>query len=411
MDDPVYAACVLGDLEKIKRLCSQGQATPFDTTSDGWSLLHVAAALANPALCRWLIEQGLDGNVGGKLSIERIVNYKGKSIYSPRTNLSDVSRTPLMVAADCSGRGEGTYDDFYLGEILGNHQPIPENRACSADILETLRVLVELGQSDPMAYDNYGQNALHTFTGRVEHFNYLFQQEHFHVDLLERLNGIVSLSEFYAHRYWSNSLEISLLAFKQEQLVWEKTVHSAKPQELRLAETCISILHGAANHLTSFRIHDVGYLAGFRDLIKQAVASGADVHGFSKDLYIGDGEYLTPLDRVVGHCALCFGPPETPEDGVRMINEAVAGIKTWLSALREAGVDLKKYIREEERLAILHRKKEEWRGYPYKWYRFNWQIEVSEDQEDYAVSVEFEFREPPEPEPEDRIPGSWIEEE
>ena len=41
-DDPIYAACVSGDLENVKRLCGQGQATPFDTTSDGWSLLHVS---------------------------------------------------------------------------------------------------------------------------------------------------------------------------------------------------------------------------------------------------------------------------------------------------------------------------------------------------------------------------------
>lgn len=41
LDDPVYRACASGDLETVKRLCGQGRATPFDTGSAGWSLLHV----------------------------------------------------------------------------------------------------------------------------------------------------------------------------------------------------------------------------------------------------------------------------------------------------------------------------------------------------------------------------------
>lgn len=50
MDDPVYAACVTGDLGMVKKLCGQGQATPFDTTSDGWSLLHVSILLPHRLL-------------------------------------------------------------------------------------------------------------------------------------------------------------------------------------------------------------------------------------------------------------------------------------------------------------------------------------------------------------------------
>lgn len=50
MDDPVYAACVTGDLGMVKKLCGHGQATPFDTTSDGWSLLHVSILLPHRLL-------------------------------------------------------------------------------------------------------------------------------------------------------------------------------------------------------------------------------------------------------------------------------------------------------------------------------------------------------------------------
>ena len=39
--DPIFIACALGDVEQVYRLCVKGQATPFDTTYGGWSLLHV----------------------------------------------------------------------------------------------------------------------------------------------------------------------------------------------------------------------------------------------------------------------------------------------------------------------------------------------------------------------------------
>ena len=41
-DDPIYKACVSGDVELVNRLCVEGRATPYDTTSHGWSLLHVS---------------------------------------------------------------------------------------------------------------------------------------------------------------------------------------------------------------------------------------------------------------------------------------------------------------------------------------------------------------------------------
>ena len=39
--DHIFAACALGDLKLVQRLCIEGQATPFDTTCGGWTLLHV----------------------------------------------------------------------------------------------------------------------------------------------------------------------------------------------------------------------------------------------------------------------------------------------------------------------------------------------------------------------------------
>ena len=40
--DPVFQACINNDLDLVKQLCSNGQASPFDVFSRGWTLLHVS---------------------------------------------------------------------------------------------------------------------------------------------------------------------------------------------------------------------------------------------------------------------------------------------------------------------------------------------------------------------------------
>ena len=46
-DDPIYTVCSFGDMELVHRLYVEGKATPYDTTCDGWTLLHVSS---NPVM-------------------------------------------------------------------------------------------------------------------------------------------------------------------------------------------------------------------------------------------------------------------------------------------------------------------------------------------------------------------------
>lgn len=41
---PVFAACEAGDVEEVDRLFSIGAATIYDTTENGWTLLHVSVS-------------------------------------------------------------------------------------------------------------------------------------------------------------------------------------------------------------------------------------------------------------------------------------------------------------------------------------------------------------------------------
>lgn len=195
----------------------------------------------------------------------------------------DISRTPLAVAADCSGREDTTdpHPDDWKSVIAAGHPSARNDRNRLADTLETLRVLVEHGQSDPTIRNANGESAFSRFTGRVEHFNYLFQQEHFQVDLFQDKNEDFALTHTYASLHWSDSSKIALKCLEQEKLIWEKTFHSRKRQDLGLAKTFVHMLHGAASNIvlsSPFLKYGEGYLAEVRDLIKQAIASGADIH-------------------------------------------------------------------------------------------------------------------------------------
>lgn len=44
--DEIWIACVMGDLEQMERLLANGQASPYDTTEDGATLLHVCRYIA-----------------------------------------------------------------------------------------------------------------------------------------------------------------------------------------------------------------------------------------------------------------------------------------------------------------------------------------------------------------------------
>ena len=49
--DQAWSACVTGDLEQMERLFAHGQASPYDTTQDGATLLHVS--IQEPRIIVW----------------------------------------------------------------------------------------------------------------------------------------------------------------------------------------------------------------------------------------------------------------------------------------------------------------------------------------------------------------------
>ena len=326
-----------------------------------------------------------------------------------------------MVAADCS-----VLDNAFpnpLKVISAGHRMDLDVKSRPTDVLDTMRVLIEHGESDPTIFDSYGLTALHHFNGRSEPFSYLFQQ-YFQLDSLQFENGSFALAEYHAGKCWNNKLTIAMLALEQERLHWERTFHSRERMAVRLAEIWSDVLHTAARRMVGMHYgieDDAESIAEVGNVIKQAVANGVDVHKITRSSgFIGKYD-VTPLDNVILNTGLIASPGGAAAKAAAA-KSAIAILEKWLNVLKHAGIDLKKYVKEEEKLAVLHKKNEVWElGYlPYDcfrvtWYRVNWQIEVSEDQEDYSISIEYEFQEvlrkvrSEEEEKEARIPGSWIE--
>ncbi|KAL2853181.1 hypothetical protein BJX68DRAFT_234158 [Aspergillus pseudodeflectus] len=61
-DSPVFRHCRRGEIEEVKMLFSSGSASPFDCTSDGITLLHMASRKGQVDMCRFLLENGANRN-------------------------------------------------------------------------------------------------------------------------------------------------------------------------------------------------------------------------------------------------------------------------------------------------------------------------------------------------------------
>lgn len=59
-DSLIMKACAMGATEEVRRLITTKKASPWDTTPDGITPLHVAAAWLWPETCKVLLELGAE---------------------------------------------------------------------------------------------------------------------------------------------------------------------------------------------------------------------------------------------------------------------------------------------------------------------------------------------------------------
>jgi hypothetical protein len=169
----IFLYCHRGDILGVQRLLDEGLASPNDVDEEGMTALHVsgsprqydifdlakytqhAAVMHHAGLCRMLINEG-----------------------ALATTITKRLQTPLILAADGI--------EYIL--ITGKKDDAIEDDAQ----LDTIRVLVELGQNDPMDTDYIGYNALLKAAGTTwnQSLSWLLDQDTFELDFqYKTVNG------------------------------------------------------------------------------------------------------------------------------------------------------------------------------------------------------------------------------
>ena len=213
--------------------------------------------------------------------------------------------------------------------------------------LDTIRILVEEGQSDPMAVDEYNATAFHCYNGAVEGFEYLLHQDHFFVDLNHRNgNGLtVAMSQLIS---FSGFSAITAARAAEEDILAERQTKSRSLLPYPGASWSNKDVYLCA--VWKLFSVDGTTLQYLRLLVRSIIAHEADPHK------------LTPNDMC--YTILLVHKTISPHSNHFSVLEPVyfvlqASFRLWLQILRDAGVDIAAYLKEAKRLAA-HGERARW---------------------------------------------------
>ena len=236
--------------------------------------------------------------------------------------------------------------DSYTKRLLGTSKP--KHHATTQQVHDTVRTLVEKGDSDPMSFGRaleWGHlPVLDYWSGPSETFAWLLNQDHFQVDLQSwREREGRSIYHSLA-RGLTSSVSTVLL-----DVLW-KPLHIAEMKRVR-DKSGYTVLHRVLKSLcgmtvTGFQGSEVS-TSGW-ELVRRLIEEGADVHILSIS---GN----SPLDSILSAERYCWlehdrCAREGLDVGDEKSNEErrQAFIKWWLVTLKGAGYDLKAYGRKEQ---------------------------------------------------------------
>ncbi|MCJ1387876.1 hypothetical protein MMC18_000719 [Xylographa bjoerkii] len=292
--------------------------------------------------------------------------------------------------------------DFMMAR---HHREILNNSRCQTDILDTFRVLVEEGNSDPMATNVAGDSALHLCTGSWDDFHYLLNQDHCHVDLIQLSHEGVSLAQHHANWAWPTSSRIADFAYEQERLLEEQFYSSQSPWTPSKHDK-ISMLHGAVRFMRGQYDGTQSSVIYAIKLIKRLIMDGVDLHEID-NLWGGvvEGTAIDIITRSM------INPPT--EENIRLAEaKIIPYLKLWLETLRDANVDVKKYLQEEKILAAQKLERDLWGTTEFDWpCRTDWHVSLNEDEQEYMISVKYVVRERAKPMIDFNTPGAWVEDD
>ena len=281
--------------------------------------------------------------------------------------------------------------------------------------LDTIRVLVEEGQIDPMAIDESGGTALHYYSGPVEGFEYLLYQDQFLVDLKHRSIFFGTKKTAAMRLIWSSEFINPIIVIRaiEEEILVEKQTNSRHRSPYTGA-----FLGHEDEMLTELFLHfspSDERTPNFAAILKSIISCGADPHSIPPSWMF---KSFIPLKDMPD-------PLRNSDSANELIKSKKQDrLRLWLRVLRDAGVDIEAYLTEEKALAA--QRKDEWWPWRWsndttsgteRWYRAEIYGDSPEDcyfvvewnVEDIETTEEGQITDVTLPKP--TIPGGWVEEE
>ncbi|KAL9602172.1 MAG: hypothetical protein Q9219_002036 [cf. Caloplaca sp. 3 TL-2023] len=382
------------------------QASPYDVTVDGYTLLHIAAAFGRLGICQWLLGLGVDANSAA-------ISTWSASDHPFQLIQYETGSTPLQLAAKCAGSIDVPVSDtsvvgLPLSSTLGP-QSKPNNT--SKEYLDTLRALVEYG-GDPMMANSHGDTALHLHTGGAEQFRYLLNQEHCSIETGQLNYGGDTIAERHARWYWAEGPNRTILAWEHEN-AQRQEFHSYRtntPPPFPISSKSF-ILHETAGHLRHFITRGGQDFQSALALIRKLITEGVDIHHVSDE----DEEHpRTPLAQIPRITEEIEFSREALDKEGQITNRAV---EAWLKTLGETNINLEYYFQVEENLLRLSGEGNAWQSYEFddRWeYCVDWEFRTGNQ----FINIQYGFRSVPEglegiqrPAEQDfdpYIPGEWV---
>ena len=278
-----------------------------------------------------LLERGADAN-------ER---YTDEAMFVHLPELTNVyteyGRTPMMALA---------FSAWVSGTALNAYSIIQT-------VNDTIRVLIEVGNCDPMIGNDKWSSAFACWLGPPECFDYLRSHELVAIDEAEWLGAGSRWSVYHNHIL---SVPHEVIKDHTARQRWLKVLW--RPKDAPNLSTMrylhgTTILHFAMFKLATRDLDEEQAIAYIFEITRRLLAGGADVHA-------NDDKGMTPLGAL-----LSFSIPDEeysnvtkgksvdisiPSDGTLKKQEHL--VRSWLSLLREQGFDIEEYLEMERPRAL-----------------------------------------------------------
>lgn len=292
----------------------------------------------------------------------------------------------LAIQAHKHDKGTDSHEQTDLVKFRSFDHSFLGPRATTRDILDTVRVLVEKGQSDPMIGTWAKPSVLFGWDGPSEPFLWLLRQDHIDVDLEGPTDNSGRTFFHSKANFFSPSSSMLIL----DALFEEKNYHELMGARDDYGATVLHLaLEAWSNYVYRIDTRRVrsevalSEVAWRYTLVQKLLNTGSDIHA-------QDYRRSTPLDVVFRVFIRAWqGRKDSGHEYFEKLWRSV--VDPWLTALINAGYDLRKYAETEQSLRPSGILQDYYHRNDIGWMEFGIHIKFSYGEDPNDVDIDWEW--------------------